>query len=293
MKMHVCKPAVLWIAALLLVQLPAAAQHTSDNAISQYYRDGYLWNPALAGMEGTRFYGLYNSSWTGFEGSSNQADLAADLKTGKNMGAGIHLTSASAGVLNQYGGALSYSYRLPFTETSSVGIGGELSFFKEHLDAKELASGNEVDPVVSSFNEKSVRFNGDLGADLRLSAFELGATAYNLGAYFKSAKDRESDLEMLQVVSSYRFGFSNEKLSLTPLVAYKMYSAADNIFLVAAQFQYDKAFHTSLYWESTGSVMGGLGFLIADKAEINFFYATKNRYGYHDQFEVGLKLKLK
>jgi hypothetical protein len=72
-----------------------------------------------------------------------------------------------------------------------------------------------------------------------------------------------------------------------------MYYKADNIFLVAAQFEYAKAFHTSLYWESTGSVMGGLGFLLDDRAEINFFYATKNRYGYHDQFEIGLKFKIK
>lgn len=278
---------------LLLMQLSAFAQHTFNNAVSQYYRDGFLWNPAMAGAEGTRFYGLVNSAWSGFDGSSTQAGLSADMSLSEHMGVGINLASSSAGAFQRYAGAVSYAYDLTFNQKTGLRIGADLSLYKEHLDSKELMSGGQLDPVAASFNEKGVRFNGDLGADLHSGGLNLGATGYNLGGLFKHGDNKEADLQIAQFQSSYRFGLSNEKLSLTPLVSYKLFSEADDIFLVATQFEYQGIFHTSLYWESTGSVMGGLGFLIKDFGEANFFYTSKNKYGYHEQYEVGLKIKLK
>jgi hypothetical protein len=39
------------ITASAVVSTPAMAQRYINNPVSQYYRDGYLWNPALAGQE--------------------------------------------------------------------------------------------------------------------------------------------------------------------------------------------------------------------------------------------------
>jgi type IX secretion system PorP/SprF family membrane protein len=289
----IIRGALMLVPALALMQLSASAQHTFNNAVSQYYRDGFLWNPAMAGAEGTRFYGLVNSAWAGFDGSSTQAGLSWDMKLSEHMGIGVNLASSSAAAFRRYAGAFSYAYDLTFNQNTGLRIGADLSLYKEHLDSKELVSGGQVDPVASSFNEKGVHFDGDLGAQLHSGGLNIGAVGYNLGRMFKNGDDRESDLQIAQLESSYRFALSNEKLSLTPLLAYKLFTRADDIFLVATQFAYDGIFHTSLYWESTGSVMGGLGFLVKDFGEVNFFYTSKNKYGYHEQYEVGLKIKLK
>lgn len=283
----------LLTALVTLVQLSASAQHTFNNAVSQYYRDGFLWNPALAGQEGTRFYGLVNSAWSGFDGSSRQVGLSADTKLSENMGIGLNLASSSTGVFDRYQGSVSYAYNLKFNTAAGLRLGGDLSLYKEHLDSKQMMSGGQVDPVAASFNEKGVQFNGDLGLDFYTGGLSVGAVGYNLGALFKKSADRESDLQTLQLQSSYRFRLQGDKLTLTPLASYKMFSQTDNIFLVATQLEYQGIFHTSLYWQSTGSVMGGLGLLVKDFGEVNFFYTSKNKYGYHEQYEVGLKFKLK
>lgn len=284
-----------WMMALALASglaNPASAQHTFNNSVSQYYRDGFLWNPALAGQDHTRFYGLYNSGWSGFDDGAKEIGLSADMDLGKSMGVGINLSSHSAGAFRQYAGALSYAYRIHLNDNSALRLGADLNFYKEHLDAKYLMAGGQADPVAESFNEKGVQFNGDFGVDYQVGGFEVGGTAYNLGAYFKKSEDRESDLQIFQALASYRFVLSNTKLSLTPLAAYKMFYQSDNIFLVATQFEYADLFHTSVYWESTGSVMGGIGFMVSHWGELNFFYTSKNKYGYHEQYEAGIKVRL-
>lgn len=271
---------------------PASAQHTFNNSVSQYYRDGFLWNPAMAGESGTRLYGLYNSAWSGFDGSASQATVSGDIDFGNSMGAGINLSSHKAGAFNEFAGELGYAYRVRLNDNANLRIGGGLSFYKQHLDTKYVTAGGQVDPVAESFNEKGVQFNGDLGVNYRTGGFNLGGTAYNLGAYFQQRQARESDLEIFEALSSYRFTLSNPKLSIEPLAAYKMFYQSDNIFLVAGQFEYQDLFHTSIYWESTGSVMGGLGFMLSRWGELNFFYTSKNKYGYHEQYEAGIKILL-
>lgn len=284
----------LWVTVMISCMLtdPASAQHTFNNSVSQYYRDGFLWNPALAGQSHTRFYGLYNSAWSGFDGAAREIGLSGDMNFGNSMGAGINLSSHSAGAFNEYAGELSYAYRIHLNDNSALRIGGGLSFYKQHLDAKYLTSGGQVDPVAESFNEKGVQFNGNLGVNYRTGGFNLGGTAYNLGTYFKDSQNRESDLQVFQALASYKFTLSNPKLSLEPLAAYKMFYQSDDIFLIAGQFEYQDLFHTSIYWESTGSVMGGIGFMLSHWGELNFFYTSKNKYGYHEQYEAGIKVLL-
>lgn len=273
--------------------IPASAQFSFNHAISRYYRDGYLWNPALAGNQNTRLYALRNGSWSGFEGSSVLYGLAADFDFHDNMGAGIHLSSFSSGVFERYTGALSYSYKLKINEDDYFRIGGDLSFYKGHLDMKEIASGGQPDPEATEFNGKGIRFDGDIGAYFEANGFSAGATGYNLGRVFKKASARESDLEVGQVLASYKIPFANKDFSLQPMVAWNVFYASSDILTAAAQLDYRGLFYTSLYWESTGSVMGGVGFTLRDAAEINLFYSSSNSYGYHDEFEIGLKYTIK
>lgn len=291
MKVNIFKPAVIVLFTLaVLMDLPAKAQHTFSNSISQFYRDGYLWNPSLAGNNGKRFYGLLNNSWIGFDGSDKLIGFAGDIKVGDNMGAGIRLSSNTSGILQRYLAAFSYAFEIKMKNDASLRIGEDLSLYKEHLDSKSLIYDGQVDPEAASYsNHSGLKVNGDIGLSYNIKAFTLGATAYNVGAYLQSSDKRGTDMEIGEVATSYNFQFTDSKLSLTPLAAYEMYYSNDNIFTLASQLEYDHVFHVSAYWQSTGNIMGGVGLMLKNFGEVNFFYSTKNKYGYHEQYEVGLK----
>ncbi len=292
MKVQIFKILIVILSSIGL-SLPAWSQHTFNHSVSQYYRDGYLWNPALAGKDGSSVYGLFSSSWSGFDGSAKLVGIAADFDLGHKMGAGLHFTSYSSGIFNRYNGALSYAYKIKLKGNNSLRIGGNLSFYKGHLSSKEIESNGQVDPAVMSFNEKKIRFDGDIGASFSNKSFTFGLTGYNLSSYFKNTANLQSDLEIAELLSSYKFKLTNQQLSLAPLAAYRVFTKSDNIFVGGLQFQYDHIFHTSIYWQSLGSVMGGLGVMLKDIAEVNFFYTGKNKYGYRSQYEAGIKYNIK
>ncbi|MBX6360902.1 MAG: PorP/SprF family type IX secretion system membrane protein [Acidobacterium ailaaui] len=275
-----------------LYQLSAFGQHSFSNAVSEYYQNAYLWNPAMAGANHTKFYALFNNSWWGFEGSARLIDFSFDMPFAKKMGAGIMLSSFSSGVFDQYTGSLSYAYQIEWSEENRLRLGGSLSFYKAHLDTKELSNNGEMDPIISTFNEKSLQLDGGLGAYLQLHAFSIGLSGYNLSNYFQRANQQKSNWEIGQLQASYQFSIQENKFSLQPLIAYQIFHATKNIFMGAIQFTYPALFDASIYWQSTGSIMGGLGLILNPDLEINFFYTSKNKYGYQEQYEAGIKYML-
>lgn len=282
-------------AFLLLVTIlafPAMAQHNFNNSAAQYYRDGYLWNPAIAGFDGSRIYGLFSTGGSGFEDAPKNLALALDLDFHNKMGGGLRFHSFSAGALTEYSGALSYAYELKFDDQNSLRLGGELSLYNQRIDSKYISDGGQVDPVAVDFNNQSVHFDGNIGAFYNIKGFSIGAVAYNLSSHFKEKKDQPDDLEVAQFQTSYRFTLENEELSLTPLVAYKMFSKLEDYMVGGVQFQYDHVFHAGIFYQSTDRFMGGVGFMLKKVAEINFFYTTKNKDGYFNKYEVGLKFAL-
>ncbi|MFT3824933.1 MAG: PorP/SprF family type IX secretion system membrane protein [Chitinophagaceae bacterium] len=276
----------------LLTTMPVMAQRFFTNPVSQYYRDGFLWNPAQAGQENTRIYALLNKSWAGFEGAPRQISLAGDMKVNESSGAGIQFVSDKSGILQRNMGSVSYAYGIKFSEDEQLRMGLSLSFYKERLDNSALTSGGQVDETVKNFNGKGIQFDGDFGVSYEGKQLKFGAAAYNLSNVLKSSDKRSTDLALAQVQAAYRFE-CEEKMTLQPMVAYKMFYKQDNIFTAGMQYEYENVFHASVYWQSTGSAMGGVGVMLKEYGELNFFYSGANKFGYNKQYEVGLKVKLK
>ena len=292
-KMHKITKNTLLIIAMAAISLPTLAQRYNNNPISQFYRNGYLWNPAMAGQEkGTRLYGLLNKSWIGFDGAPKYISFAGDMKIGEKSGVGLQLVSDKSGVLQRYMGVVSYSYVVKLSEKQNLRIGGDLNLYKEQLDNSVVNSGSQVDPTGKLYEDNGMEVNGNLGLSYETENFNLSATGYNIGAYSKKADERSADLAIAQFLTSYKFLCEDGKVSLRPLVAYKMYYKHEDILTAAMQLEYDNAFHASVYWQNTGNLMGGVGLMLKNLGEVNFFYSGKNKYGYNEQFEVGLKINI-
>ncbi|NII27977.1 PorP/SprF family type IX secretion system membrane protein [Pseudoflavitalea sp. X16] len=276
----------------LLNTTRVTAQRFFNNPLSQYYRNGYLWNPALSGQEGSRAYALLHKSWAGFEGAPRQISLAGDMKMGEKAAVGIRFIADKSGMLQRNMGALSYAYGISFSGTSKLSMGLNVGFYKERLDNSALAQGGQVDEAVKSFNEKGIQFDGDFGIAYEGIGLKLGAAAWNLSNVLKSADKRSADLSVAQVQAAYRFECDG-KTNLQPMVAYKLFYKQDNIFTAGMQYEYENIFHAGIFWQSTGNAAGGVGILLKEYGELNFFYNGANKYGYNKQYEVGLKVRWK
>ncbi len=289
MKRNQCK-IISFIICIVFCMAEADGQRYFNNPIAQYFRNDYLWNPSFAGQATRpRIYALMNSSWTGFENAPRLINFSGDLAFGNNSGAGLQLISDKSGVLQRNLGAISYSYKVKFSDEEFLRLGTSLELYKERLDNNVINASGDVDPVVKEFNSRGWQFDGDFGLAYQNNNFMLGGAVFNLSS--KNFKVATSDLALAQVQTSYKWYFDEEnKMSISPLLSYKMYKQHENIFTGAAQFELDKVFHASLYWQSTGNMMGGLGVEIKDWIEANFFYSGKMKYGYNPQYEIGLKV---
>jgi type IX secretion system PorP/SprF family membrane protein len=269
------------------------AQSYFNNPVSQYFRNQYLWNGAYAGAKAKPFvYGLVNKSWTGFDGAPTLVMLTGDLSFGKNSGAGLQFVSDKSGSLQRTIAKFNYSYKVVMSETENLRLGIGLSGFKERLSSEVTSNNGQFDPTVKSFNDRSWEVDGEFGAVYENSNFSFGASFFNLRTALKNLESRPTDLPVIQLVTSYKFDLQND-LGLKPLASFRHYMNSKNLLTAGAQLEYDKTFHASAMYQTNGSVLGGLGVMLKELGEVNFFYSGNNSQGYGQQYEVALGIHIK
>lgn len=279
--------------ACLFAGLKVNAQSYFNNPISQYYRNPYLWNGAYAGAKQTPFvYGLVNRSWIGFDGAPTLVMLTGDLSFGKNSGAGLQVVSDKSGALQRTIAKLNYSYKVVMSEAENLRLGIGVSAFRERLSNDMVSNNGQFDQTVKSFNDNGWDVDGEFGAVYENSNFSFGASFFNLRTAMKNLENRPTDLPVIQLVSSYRFDLENQ-LALKPLASFKHFMNSKNLLTAGCQLEYDKVFHASAMYQTNGSVLGGLGVGLKDLGEVNFFYATNNKQGYGQQYEIALGIHIK
>jgi type IX secretion system PorP/SprF family membrane protein len=276
---------------LLAVWLCSAihAQQYSSDPVGQYYRNGYLWNPAYAGSKDhPSVYALLNNSWIGFDGAPTLAILAGDMAFGRNSGIGLKLISDRSGLLQRTTATLDYSFILRLDNEKRLRIGISAGTFTQRLNNTPGA----VDPLVYTFNAQKTTVDGSLGGVYENKNFTFSGAWYNLRNTFQKNGYAQVNVATTNFMISWRFKVASDSTSIKPLVAYKSFSAGGGLFAVGAQLERNKIFNTSLLWQNTGSVIGSIGLRIAKIGEVNFSYASNNRYGYGQLYEIGFGIGL-
>lgn len=270
------------------------AQSYFNNPISQYFQNRFLWNAAYAGSnEYAHLYQLMNRSWIGFDGAPTLFMMTGDMHFGENSGAGLQLISDKSGLLRRTTGRVAYSYVVKMDDKQRLRLGIAASMYRERLDESAYINNQgQVDPNVKTFNDKGWTADGDFGAVYEYDRFSIGVSATNLRKIFSKDENRLSDIQLFQINTSYNFALEGD-MNLQPLASFKRYSNDDNIFTGGAQFTYEKAFHASLLYQSTGSIQAGVGVPLKEMGEVNFFYGGNNRRGYGKQYEVALSIHFK
>ncbi|RXK82941.1 PorP/SprF family type IX secretion system membrane protein [Filimonas effusa] len=270
------------------------AQSYFNNPISQYFQNRFLWNAAYAGANNyAHLYQLMNKSWIGFDGAPSLFMMTGDMRFGANSGAGLQVISDKSGLLRRTTGRLAYSYVVKMDEQQRLRLGIAASMYRERLDESAYINNQgQVDPNVKTFNDKGWTADGDFGAVYEYEQFSIGASATNLRKIFSKDENRLSDIQLFQFNAAYNFILEGD-MSIQPLASFKRFSNNDNIFTGGAQFNYEKVFHASLLYQTTGSVQAGIGVPVKEMGEVNFFYGGNNRRGYGKQYEVALSIHIK
>jgi hypothetical protein len=80
----------------------------------------------------------------------------------------------------------------------------------------------------------------------------------------------------------------DDSTTIKPLASYKVFSASGGVLTLGVQLERNRLFNAGLLWQNSGSITGSVGLRIAKLAEINFSYASNNKFGYGQLYEVGL-----
>lgn len=287
------KKYIIGIVLISCLSLQGKAQLYYNNQAARFFRNNYLANPAFAGSRNQPFlYGLVNRSWIGFDGAPTLIQFAGDLPFGAHSGAGLQVASDKSGVLQRTYAKLSYAYKIKLGGPSEwIKLGFSLTGYRQRLDNTAITDGGAIDPTAKAFNDQDWHVDGDFGAVYQTEGFQFSATAFNLRRWFPPLNEQPVDLETVACMASYAFQTSSN-IELKPLLSARFFTKSNWVAAVGGQFTYDHLFHASAVWQNTGSISGTLGFMVKQLGELNFTYASNNKQGYGQQYEVGLGVAL-
>jgi type IX secretion system PorP/SprF family membrane protein len=261
-------------------------QQYANSPVGQYFRNGYLWNPAYAGSkQQPSVYALHNNSWLGFEGAPTLDVIAGHFAFGKASGIGAKLMIDKSGILQRTTAILDYAYTVQFSASRRLRLGVSGGLFSERLnpDAADLG-----DPSIYTY-ENSTAFDGNLGAVYENKGFSFGGVLYNLNNSFFKGKTFERDVARTAWITSYEFLITqDDSTTLKPMLAYKTFTQSPGLFTAGVQLERNRIFHAAILWQSMGNVIGTIGLRIAKTVEFSGSYSSNNKYGYGEAYEIGL-----
>lgn len=174
----------LTIALILLGSITALRAQQESHYTQFMYNKLYL-NPAFAGAEGFgSFVGIYRNQWMGFEGAPVSQLLSFNTPFfGQRVGFGVVINHDQIGIMNNWNGALSYSYDLLNRPNAilRVGLQGSAKYFQVDFSDPSLVITDPNDPsILDNMTTNDVYWNVGTGIYLSVNNFFFGASAPRL-----------------------------------------------------------------------------------------------------------------
>jgi type IX secretion system PorP/SprF family membrane protein len=266
---------------------------------TMYFQNQYLYNPALAGMDGKVNLNFdYMQQWSNFPGSPRIGSLTADFQPTDKVGLGLYLQQQQYGLIKQTLVKGSYAYHLPLNGSDEhLNFGLSLGVNNSRVNTADIV-GDQSDVTVQQYNQIKPYIDGDLGIAYTSSSFSLGAALPNLHeTFFKTSDQRfDSDQLLFMTMASYKFPIANSSTGtvVEPMVAYRVIRGYSNI--VDAGFNLNMK-NLGLYlqgvYQSSRSMIVAVGYDGGPFAiNVGYTYETGQIVNYTDgSLELGLKLR--
>jgi type IX secretion system PorP/SprF family membrane protein len=194
---------------------------------NQYTFYGYLYNPALSGVESySTVHAAHRTQWTSMPDSPISSALAFDMPIiGQNMGVGAMLTLDRTHVISKLGATASYAYHLPFSGEvdHKLSLGVAAGIQSQRFDALTALVQNMGDEALFDENISSVAVDFSVGLNYRNKGLDIGIAAPQIMAnsfIYNPSSTESTNFKLARHmfgVASYQFDIG-EDFSVKPVV---------------------------------------------------------------------------
>lgn len=280
------KATYLLLIALLTLTTKLWSQQESH--YTQFMYNKLYLNPAYAGAEGYgSFVGIYRNQWIGFEGAPVSQVVSFNTPfVGRRVGFGIVLNHDKIGIMNNFNGALSYSYSLVETENASLRIGlqGTAKYFRVDFSDPALEIDDINDPsIAANQTTNDMYWNFGTGLYLEVNNFFFGASApkliENVFSFNPTAgDDRAAERRHFYLMTGFSLPVSTQTSVKTAVLAkYVQHAPLDVDINLALEFQ--RRFSAGLSYRIGGDGFGdSVDFLVF--GQINPMFGLGLAYDY-------------
>jgi type IX secretion system PorP/SprF family membrane protein len=151
---------------------------------TQYMFNGLAINPAYAGhKEVFNCQVTYRNQWADADFIGAPRTIAVSVDQGipkKKIGLGVHLIKDEIGLQSHTSGFLSFSFRFPVSENTSLALGIAAGMSQYRLDGSKLTPADNLDMVLPIGNATTIMPDAKFGVYLSNDRYYLGVSAANL-----------------------------------------------------------------------------------------------------------------
>lgn len=261
---------------------------------SQFFQNPYLINPSMAGNKAISSVFLnYCSQLERIEGAPVFTSISASTPINNKASIGLNLLNDQAGLLKRSQAMASLAYQVMFSPKDIVRFGVSLSMSDNRIDRSGASSSAQIDPGILNYDNKTNYLDGNFGLTYTRGKFQSQFSYLNLNGK-RLREYSTADYSTFYSSISYEFDLdSYDELKVRPLIAYRGVYGHENLWDIAAEWQFKQLMLYSMY-HSNGSVSGGFGFEYNKRILISGIYGSPSgEIGsiYGGQFDLTLGLK--
>lgn len=224
----------IFLLTILLGSLALQSRAQLTPFQSMYYRNRYLLNPAMAGMDkGLDLNINYRKQWSSFPGTPQVGSLTADFSPTDKTGIGLNINDNQSGLLRSTRALASYAYHLPLDDRNGhLNFGLSFGVDDSRIDYNKV-NGDLSDEEISAYNTLKPYVDGAVGVSYTNNNLLISAALPSLESTLFKASDKRFDADMMMFmgVVAYKFPVSNTDAGLTlePLAGYRVVKGYKNI----------------------------------------------------------------
>jgi type IX secretion system PorP/SprF family membrane protein len=265
---------------------------------AMYYQNRYLANPAMAGMEkGIAVNVGYLRQWMTMPGSPKAQYATGTYRFNDKVGLGLGVFNEKAGFITTTKIAATYAYHIVLNaeKEQKLHFGLSAGIRKQQIDTDAI-HGDVDDPVVNSFNDRPMYFDGDFGMAYTTKRLTVQASLPNI----RSVMDSDlGEANMATFFSSVSYTFevgATGGVGLEPTVAYRGVKAHGGIVDVGLNATFlENSLNFFAMYHSSKNISLGAGLRVTSMFRFTGMYvageADLGTYA-RDNFELGLQVLL-
>jgi len=265
---------------------------------AMYYQNRYLGNPAMVGMgKGVEVNVGYLRQWMTVPGAPKAQYVTGGYRFNDKVGLGVGVFNEKVGFITTTKAAVTYAYHivLDAEKERKLHFGLSAGVRKQRIDMDAI-HGDIDDPVVSSFNDRPMYFDGDFGVAYTTKRLKVQASLPNV----RSVLDSDAgEANMPAFFSSMSYTLSvgaTDAVGLEPMVCYRGVKAHSGIVDVGVNATFlDNTLNFFAMYHSSKNASLGAGLHITPMFRVTGMYLTGSpALGVYsrDNFELGLQVLL-